>query len=67
MSDLSQSGKLVATDEGTHGQPKTVKVYQRRDGTRYSIIYIAGVSHSYREGVVESFHGRLRWFTKEGQ
>lgn len=49
---------LVGTDEGTHGRPETVRVYERLDGTRYAVHRFAG--SVIGTGPIESEHGRLR-------
>lgn len=49
---------LVGTDEGTHGYPETVRVYERLDGSRYAIMRFAG--SVIGTCPIESPRGRLR-------
>lgn len=65
-----ESPVLVGTDEGTHGMPDTVRVYERIDGTLCAV-YCHGGSEIGR-GDVSSMNevvspaprhgGRMRWF-----
>ena len=52
--------RLVATDEGTHSDPRTVRVWETPTGERYTIVYHAGAAVSYQPTATPQTKGRLR-------
>ena len=58
-----QADELIATDEGTHGGPKTIKIFERLDGTRYGSVYLGGTYHTSCSADADSEDGRMRHLT----
>ena len=52
--------QLIATDEGTHGMPGTIKIYEKLDGRRYGVRYHGGAVIGRCPADTESEHGRMR-------
>lgn len=61
IADLS-ADTLIATDEGTHGMPNTVRVYERLDGSRHYTRLHGGaaISGANCTALPESEHGLMR-------
>ena len=58
-----QADEMIATDEGTHAQPKTIRIFERLDGTRYGSIYLGGNYHTSCSVTADSEDGRIRHLT----
>ena len=61
--DSLATDHLVATDEGTHAMPETIRVYERLDGSRYGVRLHAGSVIGAVPTDTESAHGRLRYLS----
>jgi hypothetical protein len=55
---------LVGTDEGTHGQPLTLRIYEEITGERYATASFAGSNATRRteESAQADTKGRIRLF-----
>jgi hypothetical protein len=68
ISEIGQTPRaMIGSDEGTHGNPATWRIYEEITGYIYAIRAFGGAAHTTHYTVAEveeSTHGRINWFAE---